>query len=520
MGERTVDVEALMLEQRKSWEAQAPIRIEELRQRHPVLCDQKEALLDLINHEIVLRAEYEAPPGRGEYFQRFPELQADLALLFDVQEAIDGESVGEHNAATFIAPAAAPANAVTPRPSGNRPSPPSIWQRCGRFIVIAFIVACLGCSAWFAYLWQTAVGQRDLARAELYDTRIQLARRYWHENECERMHALLASLRPAPGELDRRGPEWHDLWNLVHPAVVAPAERCVAYHPDGSLLAAGFNNSIYLWRSADLEKEGEHKPAWILDGHAGNVVSVSFSRNGDRLLSAADDRTLRLWDVQRKSLLRIVPAHPKQITRVCFVSGDDDLLASACQDGQIRLWKTDGSLHAVLEEHKGPVNDIACSADGKRIVSAGDDHYVIIWDVATGKPIRKLNGNGPIRCVAVAGDRIASAGMDGALCLWDLATGKLLHVNTHRTAQVNRLAFRSDGKRLAAACGDRIVRIWDTDKDISDTPVLMFRGHFDAVAGLSYSPSGERLVSVPASAKRDHTLRFWDANTPQKSPGN
>ena len=96
------DLDALLREQRRRWEKRSPIRVEELLGRYPALRDRKEALLDLINHEIVLRSEFAAQPTRDEYIGRFPDLRNDLVMLFDVQEAIDGDEAEERH--TVLAP--------------------------------------------------------------------------------------------------------------------------------------------------------------------------------------------------------------------------------------------------------------------------------------------------------------------------------------------------------------------------------------------------------------------------------
>lgn len=82
------DLDALLREQRRCWESRSPIRVEELLGRHPWLRERREALLDLINHELVLRAEFTDPATRAEYLERFPYLHGELMRMFDVQEAL------------------------------------------------------------------------------------------------------------------------------------------------------------------------------------------------------------------------------------------------------------------------------------------------------------------------------------------------------------------------------------------------------------------------------------------------
>ncbi|MGH8901650.1 MAG: NACHT and WD repeat domain-containing protein [Egibacteraceae bacterium] len=128
-----------------------------------------------------------------------------------------------------------------------------------------------------------------------------------------------------------------------------------------------------------------------------------------------------------------------------------------------------------LTGHTGGVNEVVFSPDGARVVSAGFDGAVRLWDEATGAPIgRPLTGHtswvGEV-VFSPDGARIVSAGEDGAVRLWDAATGAPIgRPSTGHTDHVRGVAFSPDGARIASAGFDGAVRLWDAATRRADRP--------------------------------------------------
>ena len=104
-------------------------------------------------------------------------------------------------------------------------------------------------------------------------------------------------------------------------------------------------------------------------------------------------------------------------------------------------------------------------ADGTRLVSAGNDHTVRLWDAATGECLRVLRGHTDEVFAAVFhpdGSRIASAGRDRVIRIWDAASGAEVARLAGHTNYVFSLAFSPDGATLVSGSGDYSVRFWDT----------------------------------------------------------
>jgi WD40 repeat protein len=97
---------------------------------------------------------------------------------------------------------------------------------------------------------------------------------------------------------------------------------------------------------------------------------------------------------------------------------------------------------------------------------------------------------------------LLSASNDGTVRLWDVKTGKELRRMAHKGA-VNDAKISPDGRWvLSAGFGDRTVRLWD----LSDgTELHQFDGHQGAVLGVAFSPDGRRALSCDSQ----YTVRLW-----------
>ncbi len=115
----------------------------------------------------------------------------------------------------------------------------------------------------------------------------------------------------------------------------------VNFSPDeGKTLVSGSDDkTIKLW---NVEKRQEIR---TLHGHNSRVRSVNFSPNGKTLVSGSDDKTIKLWDVETGQEIRTLHGHDSRVRSVNF-SPDGNTLVSGSWDNTIKLWKveTDSNL--------------------------------------------------------------------------------------------------------------------------------------------------------------------------------
>jgi hypothetical protein len=188
-------------------------------------------------------------------------------------------------------------------------------------------------------------------------------------------------------------------------------------------------------------------------------------------------------------------------------SPDGQRLASASQDRTVKLWEVaSGKELLALEGHTGGVYSVVFNPDGQHLASASGDRTVKLWEAASGKELLTLKGHSSyVTSVAFSpdGQRLASGSGDQKVKLWETSSGKEHLTLKGHTTRVYSVAFSPDGRRLASASGDRTVKLWET---VSGKELLTLKGHSSYVTSVAFSPDGQRL----ASASGDRTVRIWE----------
>jgi WD40 repeat protein len=163
------------------------------------------------------------------------------------------------------------------------------------------------------------------------------------------------------------------------------------------------------------------------------------------------------------------------------------------------------------------VSALAWSADGKTLATSGaGDDSILLWEAASGKMLRRLSVPeipSPYLHFTADGKTLLSYGNDRALRTWDVAEGKERSSFAPTPVQPNAVAFSSDGKLAAFLGSDRKVRVWDTvsEKELHQWEVKPKKTGGDVIPGnLVFAADNRTLL---AYSLNERVLRRWDVGT-------
>ncbi len=202
--------------------------------------------------------------------------------------------------------------------------------------------------------------------------------------------------------------------------------------------------------------------------------------------------------------------HEAPVESVAF-SPDGTRLLSASTDGGLILWDAETAQPLLLlQAHILPVTSVVFTPDGQGALSGSWDQSVILWDLQAGEPIQTFGGlgsdaghRGRVSAVRVSTDGVrAVSGSTDGLIVWDLMAGELLR-RIPQAGAVEALDISPDGQQALVGTEDNNVTLWDLN---TGQPLGDFAGHLASVRAVAFSRDGKQALS----ASRDGAVLLWD----------
>ncbi|MDF5730647.1 MAG: WD40 repeat domain-containing protein [Rhizonema sp. PD38] len=141
-----------------------------------------------------------------------------------------------------------------------------------------------------------------------------------------------------------------------------------------------------------------------LTGHTDEVRAVAVTIDGRQAISASNDSTLKIWDLQTGKALHTLTGHTHYVRSV-IVTPDGQRAISASADATLKVWDLiTGEALYTLAGHTAWVRTVVLMPDGRRVVSTSWDHSLAVWDLEQGDAIACFTGESRMLTCAVTPD--------------------------------------------------------------------------------------------------------------------
>jgi WD40 repeat protein len=345
-----------------------------------------------------------------------------------------------------------------------------------------------------------------------YWNRISLADREWEARNLFRASEILGEC-PA----DLRGWEWHYLKRRCAGEVSLPGHTCVTFSPDCKRFASACPDG-----SVRISEARTGKELLTMRGFEGKPASVAFSPDSRRL-AIAKQGEVSIWDTTTGKTLLTMPEvrdnfleEVASANRVAFSPTGDDL--AVVYSLRVIFWNWMSGKERLCLKMESGIHKMAFSPDGGVLATthnSGDflfeDGFIQLWDLKTGKPIRRFDNGLFSVAFSPDGKRLAGAGTAKA-AVWDVMSGRQLFT----VPNVSSVCFSHDGKQFVCG-GINGVQIRDAETGKALATMLREPANVESV---TISPDGRQLAAVGEwSGIVDYLpgVRFWDLSTDQEA---
>ena len=270
-------------------------------------------------------------------------------------------------------------------------------------------------------------------------------------------------------------------------------------------------------------------PSYTQEGHTDVVYKIHLQ--GDHLLSASADHTVRVWDLRtQRTLYPPLTGHTGSVTSVQFdAAAGNDVIITGGIDGNVMIWRfsTGEAIKTITKAHNRTV--LTLDSDERYLVTGGMDKKIKLWnrnlvdanhaDVPPSAiksaendqyPAYSLLANfeghdAAVNAVKLKDNILVSGSGDRTMRIWHLPTGEMLHkINIH---QKGIACLQYNGRFIVCGATDESVRIYDTDQQVE---IACLKGHTNLVRSVQAISDHNGEFKTVISGSYDGSIRVWE----------
>ncbi len=285
------------------------------------------------------------------------------------------------------------------------------------------------------------------------------------------------------------------VWGRMHAGPV----RQALFTPKGDqIVSAGDDKAIKIWNAAD----GKEVKSLASDSP---ITHLSLNGDATKIATASADKNVKIWTIADGKFTPLaLPAAVQSLS----LSPNGQRVAIALQDGAKNVIRIHdlafGKDVQTFEDHAGPLKALQYLGDNRTLVTASADKTAKLLDVTVasaftahpaGPTFAQYNGNGT---------QLVTAGADKTVKLWDVAKVGLVKSFGLVADPIKAVAFSKDFTRIGVAAGKNVIA-WT----IADGKEAVRLVHNADVLSFSFTPDNTRVVTGAA----DKEARLWDVAT-------
>jgi WD40 repeat protein len=287
-------------------------------------------------------------------------------------------------------------------------------------------------------------------------------------------------------------------WDANYPVLRELVADASAWFDDHS--GYTFHNPVLRAPSSD----GECR----LKGHTSVVNSVSLV-GYDRIVSACNDKTARVWNTVTMECVCILSGHSLWVTGACGLA-DGRIATSSC-DNTVKVWNSVSyEAEIVLNGHRSDVTCIACLSQSE-VISGSKDFTIRVWNVFSSSCTQVLKGHeSTVTSLCVLSDkRVVSSSKDFTVRIWSTENYACVKILRGHQSFVTSVCCMPDDS-IASSSHDMTVRVWT---EAGAPYEKIYVGHMNSVSSVCAIRGQGHLIASGSVDMSIPTIRVWNTVT-------
>jgi len=270
------------------------------------------------------------------------------------------------------------------------------------------------------------------------------------------------------------------------------------------IISASDDRSLKVWQI-----KGASKVITRLQAHRGPVFCVKTSKSGKLIASGGSDCTVQIWNSDSYEHITGIKGHIDSVWSLCF-GHDEDIIISGGGDNNILISQISTSkVLTTINSHTQSVLSLALHPTQPQLLSGSDDFHVKIFDITTLDSPQQVavldDHSAAVRGIVYTpvGDRFVTCSEDSSVAVWcSVSFCKVMTFQAHLLS-IRCLAVTPDGQQLVTGGSDRVINVW---RLATGEKLFSLEGHEWYVNSLAVSKDGKQIIS----GGFDRRIRVWN----------